>query len=736
MAIIVADVDLASRDDPVRALVTLSLLTGVVMIVAGLLRLGSFLRFVSNSVMTGFITAVGVNIVLGQLDDFTGYEADGANRVLRAFDLLLNFWKIDVPTIAVGATTIALIVILQRTRLGPLGLVVGVFAGSALGSLLRYYDADIVQVHDIAEVPRSLPLPMLPALRDVAALIVPAVSLAFVGLVQGAGVSAGFPNHDGSPQDESQDFVGQGAGNIAAGLFQGMPVGGSMSASSLMATGGARTRAAAFYAAGVMAVVIVLFGGVIELVAMPSLAGLLIVIGVATIKPARVMSVAKTGVVPLTVMSITFGLTLVVPLQYAVLVGVGISAILFVIQQSTRLVTKRLVFHDDGRVEETDPPVTVPPDEVIVLQPYGALFFATAATLVEQMPTVTPESVNSAVILRVRSADEAGARRRCPHRLPAISSERENRRHPVLRRAKRPGASLIAGVVRVLAEGVGFEPTEARRTSTVFETVPFVRSGSLPPLEASGERGGRLRADRAVVRGDERQQVLMDDVAHAVVAAIAGVFVRLDDDQSPVFERVGHRPRALEWRGWVARGADHHDRAGAGAGDLDARIERRREERARVRPRRVREDPWSHGEDLVDVGVSLLDGGSLLVVGAVDRLERLDQVAVGAVSTPAVVGVVQLQEPGAVAGPGVLECPLERRPVVLGVHRLRNGEHRHAAVDRSSITSTGQRRLVEADHQPIECAFGVAAVVERALRVGAALGEEGRERGLEAGALL
>jgi len=158
-----------------------------------------------------------------------------------------------------------------------------------------------------------------------------------------------------------------------------------------------------------MAVVIVLFGGVIELVAMPSLAGLLIVIGVATVKPERVMSVAKTGVVPLTVMSITFGLTLVVPLQYAVLVGVGISAILFVIQQSTRLVTKRLVFHDDGRVEETEPPITVPPDEVVVLQPYGALFFATANTLVEQMPTVTAESVNSVVILRVRGADEAGA---------------------------------------------------------------------------------------------------------------------------------------------------------------------------------------------------------------------------------------------------------------------------------------------------------------------------------------
>ncbi len=409
MAIIVADVDLASRDDPTRALYTLSMLTGVVMILAGLLRLGSFLRFVSNSVMTGFISAVGVNIVLGQLDDFTGYDSEGANRVVRALDLVFHFWQIDIPTMVVGLATVTLIVVLQRTRLGALGLVVAVFAGSAIGGLFRAFGADVSQVSDIAEVPRSLPLPVVPVLGDVVVLIVPAVSLAFVGLVQGAGVSAGFPNEDGSPQDESQDFVGQGAGNIVAGAFQGMPVGGSMSGSSLIATAGAKTRTAAFFAAGVMAIVILLFGGVIELVAMPSLAGLLIVVGIGTVKPSQIMSVAKTGAVPLTVMAITFVLTLVIPLQYAVLVGVGISAILFVVRQSTRLVTKRLWFHDDGRVEEVEPPATVPADSVVVLQPYGALFFATASTLFEQMPNVTPASRNSVVILRVRGADDAGA---------------------------------------------------------------------------------------------------------------------------------------------------------------------------------------------------------------------------------------------------------------------------------------------------------------------------------------
>jgi SulP family sulfate permease len=409
MAIIIADVDLASRDDPARALFTLSILTGVVMILAGLLRLGSYLRFVSNSVMTGFITAVGINIVLGQLDDFTGYEASGSNRVFRAFDLVLNFWKVDVPTITVGAVTIAFIVGLRRTKLGALGLVVAIVIGSVLAAVFNSFDHDIVQVGDIASVPRSLPFFTLPVLREVPSLIIPALSLAFVGLVQGAGVSAGFPNEDGSLADESQDFIGQGAGNVVAGLFQGMPVGGSMSASSLVSTAGAKSRAALLYAGGVMAVMILLFSSVIELIAMPSLAGLLIVVGIGTIKPDQIKSVAKTGPVPLTVMSITLVLTMIIPLQYAVLVGVGLSVLLFVARQSTGLVTKRMVFHDDGRVEEVDPPEEVPPNEVVALHPYGAIFFATAPTLFDQMPAVTPESRNSVVILRIRGADDAGA---------------------------------------------------------------------------------------------------------------------------------------------------------------------------------------------------------------------------------------------------------------------------------------------------------------------------------------
>ena len=409
MAIIVADVDLAGRPDPARSLFTLSVVTGVVMVVAGLLKLGSILRFVSKAVMTGFIAAVGINIVLGQLNTFTGYEADGKNRVARAFDLVTHFWKIDVATTAVGAVTVVLIVALRRTRLDALGLVVAVIAGSVLAAVLNAHGAEVLTVKDIADLPRSLPLPKVPVLREVPGFIIPALSLAFVGLVQGAGVSAGIPNPDGSFSDSSRDFVGQGVGNVASGLFQGMPVGGSMSASSLAVAAGARSRLALPIAGFVMAIVIVVFGPLVNDVAMPALAGLLIVVGVGTIKPNELRSVAKTGAVQATVMTTTLVLTMVVPLQYAVLVGVGIATILHVVQQSNRLTMKQLLITDDGRIREQEPPEVLSSGGVVVLQPYGSVFYATAPAMEAQLPEVLPSSRRSVVILRARGASEFGA---------------------------------------------------------------------------------------------------------------------------------------------------------------------------------------------------------------------------------------------------------------------------------------------------------------------------------------
>jgi SulP family sulfate permease len=407
MAIVVADVGIVhAAQDPGRMLFTLSIVTGVVMLLAGLFKLGSILRFVSNAVMVGFINAVGVNIILGQLDDFTGSESQGGNRVLRAFDLLRNFGEVHGPTIIIGVATIVLIVVLERTKLGPLGMVVGIIVGSALVPILGW---EVAQLRDIAEIPGSLPFPVMPIFGAMPALIVPALSLAFIGLVQGAGISANFPDENGNYPEASRDFIGQGAANVAAGVFQGMPVGGSMSASSLVKSAGARSRTALLIAAVVMAVVVVVFGGAVGYIAMPALAGLLMTVGYRTIKPADIKAVWKTGMMQATVMTVTFVLTMIIPLQNAVLVGVGISMILYIINQSNRVALKRWIPDGSGNLREVEPPETVGVDEIVVLQPYGSLFFAAAPAFEELLPDVVDTTENSVVILRLRGRTDLGS---------------------------------------------------------------------------------------------------------------------------------------------------------------------------------------------------------------------------------------------------------------------------------------------------------------------------------------
>jgi len=141
---------------------------------------------------------------------------------------------------------------------------------------------------------------------------------------------------------------------------------------------------------------------------MPALAGLLMLIGFRTIKPADLISVWRTGTVQKVVLVMTFTLTMLIPLQYAVLVGVGVSVILYVVRQSNQITVRRWRLEADGQVIETDPPAVLEADDVVVLQPYGSLFFAAAPVFETLLPAVTDASRNSVVIVRLRGRTDLG----------------------------------------------------------------------------------------------------------------------------------------------------------------------------------------------------------------------------------------------------------------------------------------------------------------------------------------
>ena len=115
----------------VAGLLVLTLATGALMLVSGLLRAGSLVRFISNAVMVGFMAGVSVLIILGQLTALTGFSSTHTNKVLRTVDLGAHLQKVDVATTLVGLVTVAFILVLQRTRLRLYAMVTALVVVSA-----------------------------------------------------------------------------------------------------------------------------------------------------------------------------------------------------------------------------------------------------------------------------------------------------------------------------------------------------------------------------------------------------------------------------------------------------------------------------------------------------------------------------------------------------------------------------------------------------------------------------
>jgi SulP family sulfate permease len=209
------------------ALFLLVVITGLLLAVFGLLRLGRLVRFVSYAVMTGFLIGVAVVLVLDQLAPLVGFSPRGGNEVVQFADLLMHAGQFDPRTIITGVLALAIIVVLNRTPLSTLSSLVALAVPSLLVALLGW---DSVQrVNDVSPIPSGLPALSLPDLTLISPdLVLSAFALAVVIAVQGAGVSQSVENPDDSPVSTSRDMLAEGVANVASGLLSGIPAGGSV----------------------------------------------------------------------------------------------------------------------------------------------------------------------------------------------------------------------------------------------------------------------------------------------------------------------------------------------------------------------------------------------------------------------------------------------------------------------------------------------------------------------------
>jgi sulfate permease, SulP family len=399
-----------------EALIVLVLLVGAIQLLAGVFRLGFLIRFVSNAVMTGFLNGVAVLIILGQLSDLTGYQSSFSNRVAQALDLLLRIGQIDLQATTIGLSTLALIIgLLWHKGLRRFAFIIAIAVATVVLAVLTLQAmptaagfAAVPTVGDIGVIPRYMPQLELPQLSLVLSLWLPALSIAIIGLVQGAGVSQGTPNPDGRYPDVSRDFLGQGAANMATSLVGGIPAGGSVSGTALIVGAGARSRWSNIFVGLFVALIVVLAAPLVERVPMPALAALLIVAGFQGLRMEQAVMAWNTSRISRVVMLVTFIATLVVPLQFAVLFGVALSILLNTIRQSNKVVVKQWVLQPQGFPLEQPAPQQLPSHQLTLLHVYGSLFFAAAKNIEDALPNVG-NSIHAVVAINLRGETEIGS---------------------------------------------------------------------------------------------------------------------------------------------------------------------------------------------------------------------------------------------------------------------------------------------------------------------------------------
>ena len=384
------------------AVATLTVLTGVVMLALGLLKLGSVMSYVSTAVMTGFSTGIAVQIVAGVIDDATGYSPTSHNTVGKIIDAVTNVGSWQPEIVLVSSATVAVWLAVRFIK--PLKAMATLVALIVVTVPVALLGLDVPLVSDIAAIPRSLPPFSLPDLADIPALATGAVAVALVALAQAAGISAAVANPDGSRSDASKDFTAQGLANIAGGFFSSLPTGGSMSRTGVATSAGARTRWAGIFAGLWLAAIVLLVGPLAGFIPMAVIGGLMIVIGGELVvgRWPDIRLVLRTSVVSGVAMIVTFVATTALPLQQAIFLGAGLSIILSAIALSRTGRMLHLSRDGDGwRLD--DPPAQLPSHRTTVLHYTGGSIFAEVNRLVEEWPS--PDgATDAAIVLSMRGS--------------------------------------------------------------------------------------------------------------------------------------------------------------------------------------------------------------------------------------------------------------------------------------------------------------------------------------------
>jgi high affinity sulfate transporter 1 len=396
--------ELGGDTDPVVLAAGLAVTSGVILLVAGVLRAGWVVNFVSRPVLEAFVAGLSISIIVGQLDGLLGTDVDGDTPVAKFVDLVTNLDGWDGLSAAIGVGAVVLLVGFERYASKVPAALVVVALGIVLVAALNLDDRGLAVVGD---VPTGLPDLAVPDLStgQWLELLGSAFALVLVGLSEGYAAAANIAEDSGEAIDPDQELIGSGTANIASGLVGGIAVSGSLSKSAAARAAGARTQLANV-AAGVVVLATLLFlAPLFELLPEPVLAAVVIVAVLGSADPRRVTKLWAVNRFDFIAGAVTFVLVLAWETLPAMIVGVALS-LAFVVQRASFPDVVEIGRRRDGRLVSTAvDPSSERPANAAVLRFDAPLIYANAdrfthaaLTLVRHRPEIDRLILDAEVI--------------------------------------------------------------------------------------------------------------------------------------------------------------------------------------------------------------------------------------------------------------------------------------------------------------------------------------------------
>ena len=378
-----------------EGLVVATIMAGIILILMGILKFGSLIKYIPYTITTGFTSGIALTIVIGQLKDFFGLSFNGETPVetVEKVETVAHYFStVNYQAVIVGAVCLLVLIVWPKISKKIPGSLIAVIVGVVM---VKAFGMQVNTIGDLYTISRNLPGFSVPTIdfNTIGSLVPSAFTIAILAGIESLLSCVVSDGMIGDKHNSNTELIAQGAGNICSGLFGGIPATGAIARTAANVKNGGRTPIAGIVHAVVLLLILVILMPYAAWIPMPAIAAILFMVAYNMCEWRHFVEICKKAPKSdILVLVLTFVLTVVFDLVVAIEIGLLVAVILFMKRMADVTNIRPWTKGDDERLKDV-------PNGTKVFEIDGPMFFATS----EKISELTLDKDTRIVIVRMRN---------------------------------------------------------------------------------------------------------------------------------------------------------------------------------------------------------------------------------------------------------------------------------------------------------------------------------------------